>query len=412
MSNPGMVTTLLKSIKCEIKIEIQLDGKSISCLIPSKHLSKDKDTGDIISNALCVQTLYGYIVNQTSQENCDWFNREQHEHVANFFNSKIDAFQESGKRLHLRGLSYPHHGNGMAISILHDFAKLILQKYGLDKNFIFYFSLDKTLSADASLLATVTTVWFVVWEEHLSRTSDSILKKTEGERLVIYVEKQCDEDEDEDVSTTASAYYRNKDGNRLPLAANDRSTGFCIDNIHIGAPFATPEDKKPRAMVDIPTTYNKSDNRNAVPPRRTNTYANSNQNQYLNQHHSNQHHCSNQQHHSGQQHYQPGPRRYSIAQKNIPGASTRMSMLLPLGKVLLYDVDETPESRLASLLAMASGRIPEQRHRNFGTATKESRIDKECFLVWYHSFVKRCVTKNIYCPDILSYIPTSYMGLE
>jgi len=58
-----------------------------------------------------------------------------------------------------------------------------------------------------------------------------------------------------------------------------------------------------------------------------------------------------------------------------------MSTLLPLGKVLLYDVDETPASCLASLLALASDRIPEQRHQNFGTATKESRIDKEYFLV-------------------------------
>ena len=71
MSNPGMVTTLLKSLKCEIKIEIQLDEKSISCLIPSEHLNDDKDTGDIISDALCIQTLYGYIVNQASQENFD-----------------------------------------------------------------------------------------------------------------------------------------------------------------------------------------------------------------------------------------------------------------------------------------------------------------------------------------------------
>ena len=216
-------------MKSEIKIEIQLDGKSISCLIPSEHLGNDKDTRDIISDALCIQTLYGYIMNQIFQEICNWFSREQHEHVANFFNSKIEAFQESGKRLHLRGLSsYPHHGNGMAISILHDFAKLILLKYALDKNFVFYFSLDKALSADASLLATVTTgmvrVDNVVWEEHLTHTSDSILKKTERECSVIYVAKQ--RDEDDDISTIASAFYRNKDEKRLPLAADDRSTGL------------------------------------------------------------------------------------------------------------------------------------------------------------------------------------------
>ena len=56
--------------------------------------------------------------------------------------------------------------------------------------------------------------------------------------------------------------------------AGDRSTGSCLDNIHIGIPIATPEDQKPGSMVDIPTTYNQSDNRNMVPPRRTNTYVN------------------------------------------------------------------------------------------------------------------------------------------
>ena len=61
---------------------------------------------------------------------------------------------------------------------------------------------------------------------------------------------------------------------------------------------------------------------------------------------------------------------------------------------------------------MALGRIPEQHHRNFGTVTKEVQLDPNCFLVLLESFVKRCFSKNIYCPSILSYLPNSYMGLE
>jgi len=61
---------------------------------------------------------------------------------------------------------------------------------------------------------------------------------------------------------------------------------------------------------------------------------------------------------------------------------------------------------------LAIGRIPEQRHRNFGTVTKEAQLDPNCFLVLLESFVKHCFSKNIYCPSILSYLPKSYMGLE
>jgi len=91
----------------------------------------------------------------------------------------------------------------MPISILHDFTKSILQKYALHKNFVFYFSHDKALCADVSLLATHTVmtgmvrVNNVVWEMHLSHTSESILKKTEGELSVIYIAKQRDDDSDD-----------------------------------------------------------------------------------------------------------------------------------------------------------------------------------------------------------------------
>ena len=61
-----------------------------------------------------------------------------------------------------------------------------MQKYVLDKHFVFQFSLDEALSTDAELLAMVTTaivgVNHVVWEECLSLGSSTVLKKTEGER--------------------------------------------------------------------------------------------------------------------------------------------------------------------------------------------------------------------------------------
>ena len=80
--------------------------------------------------------------------------------------------------------------------------------------------------------------------------------------------------------------------------------------------------------------------------------------------------------------------------------------------MLICGEDQTPATRQILLLTIASNIIPEQRHRNFGTVTKEVMIDTECFLVWYTNFVKRSMGKNIYCPGIQSYLPNSCMGLE
>ena len=240
-------TNVLKNLKCDIKIDIQLEGKTITCLFPSQDLSNDDDTNNIISDTACVQAIYGHIVNRLSPKNCTWFTRELHERVSKFFADKIDDHQ-SGKsqKLHLRGLSYPHCA-GFPISILHEFAKSILQKSVLDKHFIFQFSLDKALSAGAELLATVTTaivgVNHVVWEECLSLGSSTVLKKTEGERSVIYVPKQRDDTSNAD-TIAADAYYTSKSGTRLPLKtdANDQSTGSRFDSVSI--PFVTPDDQK------------------------------------------------------------------------------------------------------------------------------------------------------------------------
>ena len=237
----GDTNLLLKNLEFEIKIEIQLDGKSITCLIPSKHLNED-NTCTHVSDTQCVRILYAHIMNQLSPENCDWFTREQHERVAGFFNNKIDAHHESGKKLHLQGLSYPHRA-GFPISIFHDFAKSILQKYVLDKHFVFQFSLDKAISTDAELLATVRTaivgVNHVVWKECLSLGSSTVLKK----HSVIYIPKQRDDTSNAD-TIAADAYYTSKSGMRLPLKTdvNDQSIDPRLDGVSI--PFVPPDDQK------------------------------------------------------------------------------------------------------------------------------------------------------------------------
>ena len=80
--------------------------------------------------------------------------------------------------------------------------------------------------------------------------------------------------------------------------------------------------------------------------------------------------------------------------------------LSSIGKVLHYDIGKTLTSRMASLLAMATNKIPEQLHQNYGTVSEEEKLDSKCFLVLFHSFVKR------YCPSIFSYLATSCMGVE
>lgn len=107
---------------------------------------------------------------------------------------------------------------------------------------------------------------------------------------------------------------------------------------------------------------------------------------------------------------QTGIRRYSCKLGNIPGTSRNSDK--NQAATLMFSDDETRDSRLAALTILGKDRIPEQRHRNVGTVTKEAQLDPTCFLVWYDSFVKRCVSKNIYCPSILSYTPNSYMGHE
>ena len=88
----------------------------------------------------------------------------------------------------------------------------------------------------------------------------------------------------------------------------------------------------------------------------------------------------------------PGQRRYMMAAGNIPGTSLFKKECLS-SAMLICGEDQTPATRQILLLTIVSNRILEQRHRNFGTVTKEVMIDTECFLIWYANFVKRSTGK-------------------
>ena len=83
-----------------------------------------------------------------------------------------------------------------------------------------------------------------------------------------------------------------------------------------------------------------------------------------------------------------------MAAGNIPGTSL-FKKECPLSAMLICGGDQTPATRHILLLTIASNRIPEQCHRNFGTVTKEVMIDTECFLVWYANLMRRSMGKNI-----------------
>jgi hypothetical protein len=163
-----MSTNVMNNIKCDINIDIKLEGKMVTCIFPSQDLSNDDDTDTIISDKVCVQVIYAHILDRLSPTHCNWFSRELHERVSTFLNSKIYDY-DSGKslRVHLRGLSYPHR-SGVAISILHQYAKSILAKYLVDKDFVFQFDLEKAFSTDTSLLATVTSTSIMIYEKRIS----------------------------------------------------------------------------------------------------------------------------------------------------------------------------------------------------------------------------------------------------
>jgi len=66
---------------------------------------------------------------------------------------------------------------------------------------------------------------------------------------------------------------------------------------------------------------------------------------------------------------------------NIPGASL-LPDKLPKHARLILSGNQTANLRLILLTTIAEGKIPEERHRNYGTASKETLLDTSCFLVW------------------------------
>ena len=208
----------------------------------------------------------------------------------------------------------------------------------MNDTFAFKFDLVKALSGpgNAALLATLSDNMISVnnstWEDGLSRTSFEI-----EERSACYIPKVTRKmDDEEDEITLATAYFVNKQGKRLPLPPD--------------APIGTRP--KPR-MVNIPPTYDKN--------KRPNQDRRPNQSQQASTLTTND------------------LRRYSCKLGNIPGTSRNSDK--NQAATLVFNVDETRDSRLAALITLGKDRIPEQRHRNVGSVTKEAQLDPICFLV-------------------------------
>ena len=384
MTNDKGLLSRSMLLRHDVNVDLVLDGKSISIVIPAA-LFTIQDTGKLVDDNECIQMIYGSILNALSPDNSSWFTREKYAGIQEFFELKMNPV--NGNRLHLRGFSYENWGT--QFSIHYEYAAAILGRSALSDTFTFKFDLAKALSGNPALLATLSdrmiSVNNRIWEDGLSRASFAI-----DERSASYRPKVTGiVDDEEDEITIESAFYVNKQGKRLPLDVNQDNEEDDLKS-HESNPFdqneyATPLGARPKPrMVNIPPTYDRNkSNHNRRPD-------------YMQQHSDST--------------TQNGVRRYSCKLGNIPGTARNSNK--NQAATLVFDVDETRDSRLAALITLGKDRIPEQRHRNVGSVTKEAQLDPICFLVWLESFVKRCFSKNIYCPSILSYLPNSYMGRE
>lgn len=72
-----------------------------------------------------------------------------------------------------------------------------------------------------------------VWMEGLSLSSGSVFKKSEGNRSVMYIPKQ--REDNSDAGTIASAFFRNKHGKRLFLVigTDDQSTRSDLNTMNM-----------------------------------------------------------------------------------------------------------------------------------------------------------------------------------
>jgi hypothetical protein len=263
--------------------------------------------------------------------------------------------------------------HGRDVILISDYAKSIKRK-SVNNNFVLQFNLDRAFSTNEKLLATVT-----------QGNSSSLANPRPY------------------VSGLSRASYGRKDQSSIGYdQGSSSSESRYIDLVDLPA-MEEYDEKFGAEKQDLPTTvhyekptvhYESSPDEFVRQGRRSN--------------HSHKRYNAKDDFHASKP---PGERRYTMHAGNIPGASL-LPDKLPKHARLILSGNQTANLRLILLTTIAEGKIPEERHRNYGTASKETLLDTSCFLVWYENFVKRCLGKNIYCPCLRAFMPNSCMGIE
>jgi len=144
-----------------------LDGKSIRFVIPAA-LFTVQATGKLVSDDEYIQMIYGSVIRSVAPNNGNWFSREKHELIQEFFELKMNP--GNGNRLHLHRFCYENWE--ISYSIHYEYAESILGRSALDEIFAFNFDLVKALSGNPALLATLSDQMVsmdnAVWEDGLS----------------------------------------------------------------------------------------------------------------------------------------------------------------------------------------------------------------------------------------------------
>jgi hypothetical protein len=317
----------LQGMHGTVKIDIVCDGKTSRVSFPTTHLTAS-DSNEVLPDSEAIQVIYGNILDHLA--GCNWFDSHKMEQIVSFIEAIMN--RDDGKRAHLRGLTYCNYGRD--ISIMFDYAKSIKSKCCINDTFAMKFSLERAFSTNAALLATVTDnivpVNIAPYMDGLSRASYEL-----DDRSVAYMS----------ATDSKTAHY-------IRLSELKESS----ENVSVLGDVAHGEIH----YQDSSDSYARHDHRNERDRDRHRYGA---REEYI----------------DPRKRMAPGQRRYTMAAGNIPGTSL-FKTERPPSAMLVCGEDQTPATRQILLLTIANNRIPEQRHRNFGTATKEVMIDTECFL--------------------------------
>ena len=320
----------LREMHGEVKIDL-VCGENISRLsFPTTELTLP-DSNELLPDDEAIQVIYGNIGDHIRA--CGWFDIHKNEQIKDFFTEIISA--ENGKRVHIRGLTYFHFGRD--ISIMSNYAKSIKSKCCTNNKFVMKYDLERAFSSDAGLLATVTdNIVPVNIRPYMSGLSRASFEH-DGESVGY-------------IPSTESQPSRYLDFAELKASDAVSALGDATQAV------------QPRTVYyeSSSDTFNRRDHRNE---RDRNKY------------------------HAREDFTDPrtkmdsGQRRYTMNAGNIPGTSL-LKKQRPKSATLICNDSQTPELRTILLMTIANNRIPEQRHRNYGTVTNETMIDTECFLVW------------------------------